>query len=464
MRGLTALSYSHIPVTVLISALVVLVLSATASFGAPDQPSHLSSDPQVVHARALIERGQFGEALLALRPLASNHPDQTDVLFLTGLAALGAAQLPETNEPERTGLLNEAIAAFRAILINRPGLVRVRLELARAFFLKGDDDLSRKHFERVLAGGPPSAMVANIQRFFEVMRARRRWSGYFGATLAPDSNINAASDVGTIYIYGLPFRRDADAGAQSGLGVVLWGGAEYQHPLTRQARLRAGVDIARREYAGRDFDQTSLSVHTGPRWLISRETETSLLGNILRRWTAGKPQSRERGGRLDIVHRLSGRMVGNGRVAWHQRDYDRDKHLDGSRTDLSLSLRWQATPTMQTDATVGYARERTQSTVWRNSSKWLRLGASFALPRGFTMGGSGEWLWTDYKGNWTPFTPDDSARADRTRILRTSVFNRAFTVFGFSPKLALVNEVRESTAQAYDYRRNRAELQFVRQF
>ncbi len=447
-----------------VCTLAFLILFANLSPVSADGSSHLSSDPQVIHARALIERGQFGEALRVLRPLAPDHPHQTDVLFLIGLAALGASQLPQATESERIGFLDEAIAALREILIDRPGLVRVRLELAHAFFLKGDDDLAREHFERVLAGKPPAAMIANIQRFIEVMRARRRWSGWFGATLAPDSNINAASDAGTIYIHGLPFHRDADAGAQSGLGIVLWGGGEYQHPLTRQTRLRAGVDIARREYAGRDFDQTSLSAHTGPRWLINRETEMSLLGSVRRRWAAGKPQSRERGGRLDVTHRLSGRVVGNGRGSWHQRDYDRDQHLDGSRTDLSLSLRWQATPTMQADATIGYARERTQSTVWRNSGKWLRLGASLALPRGFTAGGSGEWLWTDYEGNWAPFTPDGSARQDGARILRASLFNRAFTVFGFSPKLALVNEVRESTAQLYDYRRNRAELQFVRQF
>ena len=445
-------------------ALAFYVLSSTALLAAADERPHLSSDPRVNHARALIKSGQFGEALLTLRPLAPAHPDRTDVLFLVGLAALSAAQLPKTLESERTGLFDEAIAALRAILIDWPKLVRVRLELARAFYLKGQDDLSREHFERVLAGSPPPAMAANIQRFLGIIRARRRWSGYFGATLAPDSNITAASDAEVIYIRGLPFRRDSDAGARSGLGVVLWGGGEYQYPLARQLRLRTGADLARREYAGRDFDQISLSVHVGPRWLVGRVTETSLLGSARRRWTAGKPHSRERGGRLEMMHRFSRRLAGNVRASWHRRDYDQDRHLDGSHTVLSLGLLWQATPTMQADATVGYARERTRSKVWRNSSQWVRLGASFALPRGFTAGVGGEWLWSGYQGNWAPFTPDGSAREDRTRILRASVFNRAFTVYGFSPKLALVNEARESTAQLYDYRRNRAELQFVRQF
>ena len=48
---------------------------------------------------------------------------------------------------ENTPLLRTlAIAAFRAMLVRRPELVRVRLELARAFFLKEEDRLAERHF------------------------------------------------------------------------------------------------------------------------------------------------------------------------------------------------------------------------------------------------------------------------------------------------------------------------------
>lgn len=63
--------------------------------------SHLSSDPRVEGARALVEGGRFDEALAALRPLAPNHPDRTDVLFLLGLAALGAAERGGIGEEDR---------------------------------------------------------------------------------------------------------------------------------------------------------------------------------------------------------------------------------------------------------------------------------------------------------------------------------------------------------------------------
>ena len=446
-----------------ICALAVAVLVHAPAFAASDR-SHLSSDPRVVDARALVESGRFSEALAVLRPLAPDHPDRTDVLFLLGLAAIEASLQADTGEAERTALLDEAIAALRAILIDRPGLVRVRLELARAFFLKREDDLSREHFERVLADGPPPEMVANIRRFLEAMRARRRWSGQFGATLAPDSNVNAASDSDIIYIRGLPFRRDADAGARSGLGTVLWGGGEYQHPFGPQLRLRAGADLARQEYAGKDFDRTFLSAHVGPRWLVGRDTEASLLANARHHWTAGKPESHSLGVRIESEHRFSRRLTVNLRAAWSQRRYRQGESLDGPLVSLAPGAVWLMTSTLRTDVTIGYGRERPQSALWRNATRWARLGLSAALPLGFSPRGSIELRRTDFEGDWFPFTSAGASRTDRTRILRVSIFNRAFTLRGFSPQLVLVNEVRKSNAQLHDYRRNRAELQFVRQF
>ena len=44
-------------------------------------------------------------------------------------------------------------------------------------------------------------------------------------------------------INGLPFRRDGRGMASSAIGVVGWGGAEYQYPLARRWRLRSGFNV-----------------------------------------------------------------------------------------------------------------------------------------------------------------------------------------------------------------------------
>ena len=153
-----------------------------------------------------------------------------DLLFSAAMAALGAAHAPDLTEAERAALLDRSIAVFHALLVVQPDLPRVRLELARAFFLKGEDALARNHFRRVLAGNPPAPVVANINRFLAQIRARRGWTARFGLALAPDSNIGAGSKQDTIYINGLPFLRDAGELTSSGVGVLVWAGWEDQHP------------------------------------------------------------------------------------------------------------------------------------------------------------------------------------------------------------------------------------------
>ena len=418
----------------------------------------------VPEAQVLIENGRFDEALIVLRPLVEAHPKRTDILFLQGLAAAQASQRPGIAEQDRMALLDEAIAALRAILINEPALARPRLELARAFFLKEEDGLARSHFERVLAGELPAPVIANIQRFLADIRARRRWSMYFGTAVAPSTNIGRASDAEVIYIRDLPFRRDADELTTSGVGLSAWTGGEYQHPLGERLRLRLGGDVARQEHSGKKFDQIFLSGHAGPRWLVARDTEISLLANVHQRWLGGTPYYRDLGARLEVGHRLTRYITLTGRGSWHSRQYRTHDFLDGPVFDFSLDGAWLITPIIWAEAAAGYAQERAKNDKWRNATRWGQVGVSVALPLGFTLSGSGELRWTRYEGNWAPFTPGGASRADRTRILRASFYNRAFTLFGFSPQLAVTQEARDTNAQLYDYEHTNLELRFVRQF
>ena len=442
-------------------ALLLRLSDPTPDASAADTPNTGASETE---AQALIEVGRFAEALTVLRPLLDEEAVEPNVLFLYGLASLEASQHPEVADDVREALLDEAIGAFRAMLVAAPGLVRVRLELARAFFLKGEDDLAVRHFEAVLAGGVPVPVAANVRDFLNEIRARNRWKFSLGAALAPDTNIGADSDERTIYIFGLPFQRDAEELTTSGVGVAVWGGAEYQLPLAERWRLRAGGEAARREYGGSEFDQLYLATHLGPRWLVDGRTEGSLLASARQRWTGTAPDNRELGTRLEVARRISSRVTAFARASWHDRRYRDRPWLDGPVMDASLRGTWVVTPTVRANLSGGYSQEQPESLSNRNSSRWLGAGVTFILPLGFTVGGGGEVRWTDFEGEWPPHTPAGEDRADRTRSLRLSVHNRAFTVYGFSPELVVVNEQRETNAQLYDYERTHGELRFVRQF
>ena len=394
--------------------------------------------------------------------------ERTARLFELGMTALEIAERTDGDEARRE-LYDRAIEAFRAILVNRPDLVRVRLELARVFFLKGQDGLARRHFEAVLAGGVPRPVAANIRQFLAIMQSRKRLTGYFGMAVAPDSNLNAASESEIIYIdtvFGrLPFTREGDVGAESGFGLSVWGGGEYQHPVAEHLRLRVGADVAVREYPGGDFDQHFLAAHVGPRWLVNPRTELSLLATAQRQWLGSLPYADEFGARLELDRRLTPGIWARGTAAYRERDHLGRDFLDGPVAEFTASFAWTPAPVLRVHMTVGYARDHAALEHWRNLSRWVRVGTSLALPLGFTVGTSIQARRVYYDGaGGAHLTLHGRPRRDRIRSFSVSVLNRAFTLFGFSPQLALIHDTRLTNAQAQDYDRNRAELRFVRQF
>ena len=439
---------------------------------AAEAPDAAASDAAVAtddaaaqeEARALMDAGRFADALAVLRPHVQGATVVPNTAFLFGLAALETSQAPDLADDVREALLAEVVAAFVTMLVDRPELVRVRLELARAFYFLGEDELAQRYFEQVLGGDVPPPVVANVRAFLDQIRARKRWSFNLGFALAPDSNVGASSDERTIYIFNLPFRRNAPELTTSGIGVSVWGGAEYQLPLDDALRLRAGGQFARREYERSQFDQLFLGGHLGPRWLVDRDTAVSLLASARRRWLGTVPDSRDLGARFEVGHRVSQQVTVSGQASWHERRYRTRTRLDGPVWDSWLTGTWVVTPTVRADVSAGYARERPSLIRERNRSRWLGAGVSVILPLGFTVGGGGEYRRANYERGWFPFVPDNGARKDTTRLLRASVHNRAVTVLGFSPELVVVREERKSTAQLHDYERTLGELRFVRQF
>ncbi len=439
----------------------LLLLAPVGHAGA----SGASAASALAEAEALLRKERFVDALELLRPLAERDRRHPKVLFLIGLASIEAARGPDATEDEREALLDEAVAAFRSILVDRPDLVRARLELARAFFLQGEDDLARRHFEHVLGGTLPDPVASNVRGFLAQIRKRRRWSAYLGASVASDTNIGAASDEEIVYIFDLPFRRNApDELTTSGVGVSLWAGGEYQQPLGEKWRMRTGADLARREYAGSGFDETILSVHAGPRWLLDGRTDLSVLANGRWRSLAGEVVRNHTGVRIEARRRLAPRLTASAEASWHRRNDRRDDRQDGPVIGMSAKGTWIIGSTMQASATVGYGKERPVLERYRNDSRRVRVDLSVALPGGFNVGGSGGFRWSRYRGSWHPFTRDGAARRDRTRTLSLSVYRRDFTLFGFSPQLVVTREARTSTAQLHDYERTRGDVRFVRQF
>ena len=233
-------------------------------------------------------------------------------------------------------------------------------------------------------------------------------AAYFGFSVAPDTNINAASDAEIIYINGLPFRRSTTATnrASSDIGVVGWGGGEYQFPLAERWRLRSGININHREYKGSRFDQTFISGYVGPRWLINRNTEISLLASASQRWWGGSSFNYDYGARLEVERRVFAGLRLSGRALWSDRKYQQQTRAwNGPLMVFSLGGNYVPFPIVQVNTACGLFSSRIP--------KAHALGAAPGTGRGWgrtwrcrgalPWALSAEFRWTNYQsGNWRP--------------------------------------------------------------
>ena len=404
--------------------------------------------------------------LLALVcPHRAQAQDELSV-FQEGLNAVVVAfRTPDSEMREQ--MLDRAAYAFHRVLVARPDLPRVRLELARVFFLQGKDQLAKENFERVLASNPPPHIVAAINRFLAEIRARRRWSGYFTFALAPDTNIGTSSGESTFEWLGLRgWKLDSPDKIHSGLGLRLRLGGGYQHPLGRTWRLQMGGHLAHTEYRGSRFDNSTLELQIGPHWFLTPHSEVSLLGVTRLRWVDGQRLYQDRGFRLQPSYRLSRRTRLRLEFSRLDRYYDDRDLLNGPISEISMGANHILTPVLRGDISAGWFLEQPLRPESESAGRWAEAGITALLPKGFALGAFASVRWQDYRSAGAPprHVIDGSNREDKIYRLRFTVSRRNWLVAGFAPELTVSAETRKSNAQLSEYDRVSGELNFVRQF
>ena len=147
-------------------------------------------------ARELILSGDSVAAYSLLNPRLNEMAGQPDFDYLYGLAAM------DTNHPA------EAVFAFERVLDVNPEHVDARAELAKAYFLLGENDAARYEFRIVRESSIPEGVQIAVDRYLSAIEAgfesnRTQADFYLNGGFGYDSNINSATDDSTVAIPAL---------------------------------------------------------------------------------------------------------------------------------------------------------------------------------------------------------------------------------------------------------------------
>lgn len=434
----------------LLSCLVLAGSAYADTLPSPPNPSaFLSASSPFSLVNALMAKGQWQAAQLELQEVALNPAaDPVEVLFLGGLIAM---------ENQSYGY---AITQFQKILIQHPDIARVRLELARAYFLSGNDDGAQFHFERVLASNLPESVMTNVQFFLAQIRARRSWSVGFGFSILPDSNINQATSSQTVIIAGLPFTLSSDARQTSGIGVLWQVNGEKRWQIADQWRMTATGNLLRKDYSKKQFNDTTLYTRLGTRYLFTGG-DVGFGLSFSKRLLGDMPYNDAQGLYIDTNRQLGEHWLAAASLESQKFNFDAGKGLPGTLNSSSAKIRYLLSPTSLVEAGIDWSYDDTISQTMLHQttgfSGGFRSETGFGLLYGINVRNAKTHFPT-FQGFFNQYRDDEltSASIDLTK--------RDWQLYGFAPVISFTKIKNNSRIALYSYERNMGQLGFNRQF
>lgn len=432
-------------------AVLLAVPAAAAAQSGTDEIvrlERLSVDDVIAIAGRLIDTGHYDEALVLLQQLEADGAGGAQRDFLDGMLALAREDY------------RRAEAMFRKILRGDPSLVRVRLELARTLFLMKEDEDADYHFRLAIAARPEPAVIANIARFREAIRARRAWRFNVNLGIAPDSNINSATNTERVEILGLPFELSPGARARSGTGIIAGGDASVRMWRDATVPLYVGAYGRVVRYHDHDFDDYYVGGEVGPEVQLSGG-RLRLAATGLQRWYGTAPLVTSIGARLNFDKVIDGQVGLEAALAVRRNAYARRDDVDGWDIEGSASLNRALGR-----STLGFGYASVQRTIAGDpgQSNWQgRIGLGMLKEIGWGLRPQVS-LEVGHQVNDAPLVLFGGTRRDWRLQANASIYKREWNFAGFAPSLRLSWTRNFSTLSIYDQRRIRAEFGITKAF
>jgi tetratricopeptide (TPR) repeat protein len=424
--------------------------AADVALPARNAPLALTPEQMFVLAEQLTLAHRLREAISILVPLTNNRSADYRAEARARIARLYLA----------LGEKRQAAAWFQKLLDEKPGAAAVRIELANVLLELNDSNGARRQFRRAAASrGLPDDVARALGRAGAALLDSAPVQVSMRVGLAPNTNVNYATQAQTVDIYGLPFTLSQSARAQSGVGLISSGDIVVQHRLDASSRLIAEISTDGTFYRNSTFNDVALTGSLGPE-IASQLSLFHPAIVIGERWYGAQRLYTLYGLSLAIRQALSNTAQASLTVSESHLDYAYRPDLSGQVSSAGLAYERALSP--RTSLRLGLTASRMQASDPAQST--YSAGIDGALSRDVGRFIAFSRLGFSRTIGDAPFSYLGVGRNDTLGEAELGLIYKRISLWGFSPQLRVKYTQNRSPVAFYAYRQTRFELSLAKTF
>ena len=242
---------------------LMMALLCLATIGAAS-----AADSTLSQAQQLIQKRDAQGAYNLLKPLEAQRAGDPEFDYLLGIAAIDS------------GRATEGVFALERVLAVNPNHAQARAELARAYFILGENETAKREFEAVKQQGVPPEVAPTIEKFLSAIdqakaATSKQWTGYLEGGIGHDTNVNSGTANSQFVATAIPQLGPATLPTAAlkthDNFLSMTGGVAFRYPHSPTLALLAGLDLSQRVHDQHtEFEQGYVNANAGVEYTLGR--------------------------------------------------------------------------------------------------------------------------------------------------------------------------------------------------
>lgn len=310
----------------------------------------------------------------------------------------------------KMGLLDEAVSAYERMLIHKPDLPRVKLDLALAYMQLKDFARAETLFNEVLDGNPPVTVRQNINNMLARIGAaqkRHQLTGSIGFGYASDSNASAAPNSGTVSVFDVLVPVGAGGGEDADESIFATASVNHSYTFNQKKGYTwdTSLSVYKTEQMSIDtLDLTVYNVKTGPTYTVNNSTKVGFEGAYSDIKLAHQDYLEISSLQADVEKVIHPKVKVSAYGKMENRDFTNSRTTttyedkDGKAREFGATALVAATPKDIFNISLAHRREDTQTLYNDNVQKSVTLAYTRVLPKDMFFNASWQSKNSQYKG------------------------------------------------------------------